>query len=195
MRPVYAYINTLKINYLNMRTIRIIFIAIFVFISIELCAQDYSVRGFDYDFYVGTWEYKTTTEHFILKTWEQTYLLSDHSLTVLNGVFKYTKYGFTVYDYLYLYGKKTYNSISFMIIPDLSQKWGQSILSVDYTDPKTQFDTIAFPYASFFTIASKNPAKVSWHIVPCYDNEQRRLKPGQIAFTIPTDMILSKVEE
>ena len=179
-----------------MRTIKIIFTAIFIFTSIKLCAQDYSVRGFDYNFYVGTWEYKTTTEYFILKTWKQTYSLSDHSLTVLNGVFKYTKYGFTVYDYLYLYGKaETYYTISFMIIPDLSQKWGQSILSVDYTDAKTLFDTRAFPHASFLTIASKNPAKVSWHIVPCYDNEQRRLKPGQIAFTIPADMILTKIEE
>ena len=179
-----------------MRDIRIIFIALFVFISVSLCAQDYSTRGFDYDFYVGTWEYKTTTEHFILKTWKQTYSFPDHSLTVLNGVFKYTKYGFTAYDYLYLYGKaETYRSISFMIIPDLSQKWGQSILSVNYTDSKTQYDTRALPYASFLTIASKNPAKVSWHIVPCYDDMRIRLKPGQIAFTIPTDMILTKVEE
>lgn len=186
----------LKINYLSMRAIRIIFIAIFVFISVNLCAQDYSADTFNYDFYVGTWEYKTTTEHFILKTWKKTHYSPGDTFIVLKGVFKYAKYGFTVYDYLYLYGKaETYYTISFMIIPDLSQKWGQSILSVDYTDSKTLFGTRAFPHASFLTIASKNPAKVSWHIVPCYDNEQRRLKPGQIAFTIPADMILTKIEE
>ena len=186
----------LKIDYLNMRTIKIIFIAIFLFMSVKLCAQDYSIDTFNYDFYVGTWEYKTTTEHFILKTWKKTHYFPGDTFIVLKGVFKYTKYGFTVYDYLYLYGKaETYYTISFMIIPDLSQKWGQSILSVNYKDSKTPFDTRAFPHASFFTIASKNPAKVSWHIVPCYDDMRIRLKPGQIAFTIPTDMILTKVEE
>lgn len=180
-----------------MERTRIILTAIFAFMGFQLNAQEYSTGTFNYDFYVGTWEYKTTSEQFILKTWKQTYCYPDKTLTVLRGVFKYTKYGFTVYDHLYLYGKEnTYRSISFMIITYLAQERKQPILSIDYTDPITQYDTNTLPDESVLTIVSKNPAKLSWHIIPCNgDYERIRLNPGQIAFTIPADMILTKVEE
>lgn len=169
------------------------------FMGIQLWAQDYSSKNFNYDFYIGTWKYETDNEQFILKTWKYTYSYPDsHTLTALRGVFKYVKNGVVIYDYLHMFDKYNdmeYAPVSFMIIKYLSLEKNKALLSIDYIDPVTEYDTTTLPHESVLTVVSTNPAKLSWHIVPCYDDQRRRLAPGEVGFTIPSDMILTKVKE
>lgn len=65
-----------------MRTLRIILTAMLTFMGIQLWAQDYSPKNFNYDFYIGTWKYETDNEQFILKTWKHINRI-DKSLTVV----------------------------------------------------------------------------------------------------------------
>ena len=115
-----------------MKTLKIILIAIFAFTSFQLCAQEYNSDTFNYDFYIGTWEYKTPTEQFILKTWYHTYTVNNHKpLRLVRGVFKYTKNGVVIYDNFQLYKtfyKGNYPPVSFMIIEYLSQERNEPIL-------------------------------------------------------------------
>lgn len=179
-----------------MKTLKIILTSIFAIIFIQINAQNYDSDTFNYEFYTGTWEHKTPTEHFILKTWERTYSISNSiQFTVLVGTFKFTKYGFTVYDYLNHYKDENSSFVSFSIIKYLSEERKQPILSIKYSDPVTEYDTTTLPHESILTVVSTNPAKLSWHIVPCYDDQRIRLAPGETGFTIPSDMILTKVEE
>lgn len=178
-----------------MRTLRIILTAMLTFMGIQLWAQDYSSKNFNYDFYIGTWKYETDNEQFILKTWKHINRI-DKSLTVVWGVFKYVRDGVIVYDYLSSFkDEKQSPPLSFMIIEYLSLERNKALLSIDYIDPVTEYDTTTLPHESVLTVVSTNPAKLSWHIVPCYDDQRRRLDPGEVGFTIPSDMILTKVKE
>ena len=140
----------------------------------------------NYDFYIGTWIYKTANEEFILKIRDQKGTSGIYRNFAM-GTYKYVKNGDVVYDFLS--SVKREECMAFLRIERLPSDQEHKKLEIIYRDPKTR------QYSgrkSTLSIYSKNPDKLKWHLVfedwePDFD--------FPFEFTIPMDMILTKVEE
>ncbi len=166
-------------------------IALFTFISAK--GQHKYVPNFD--FYIGTWIYESENEQFILMTKKYSFTFgpnNDKFYRIL-GAFKYVKNGTVVYDFLdELDGMTIKNRprIIFANINDLPNNQEHQELRIQYSDPKTYQQNSS--RLSRLSIFSKNPDKLKWHLV-VEDWEPDPECP--LEFTIPYDMILTKVEE
>ena len=150
----------------------------------------------NYDFYIGTWRYESANEQFILKTKKYVFSLGPNkeNTYLILGAFKYIKGGNVIYDTLKELDKMTmyndYTSVNFINIADLPNNQEHQELRAIYIDPMTRQRTKA--RESRLSIYSKNPDKLKWHLV-VEDWEPNLDCP--LEFTIPYDMILTKVEE
>ncbi len=179
----------------------------------------------NYDNFIGTWEYKTDNEHFILKTKVGSYIdpIDNTEHSILLASYKYVKDNITIYDFLNKWDTlsiKTFPKITFAAWNDLPASTPQSQLRIRYTDQTTQCMSKA--WSSPLTLISTNPMQLSWHIEPdewiieiveedddnstgtsrnfaeltdIKLNDELLKDDFEKPFTIPTDMILTKVEE
>ena len=147
----------------------------------------------NYDFYIGTWRYESANEQFILKTKKYAYGPEDNKSYLIMGAYKYIMDGKVIYDFLEELDEMTIKNnprIFFARIYDLPNNQEHKELRVEYSDPKTyQSNSVK---KSRLSIYSKNPDKLKWHLV-VEDWEPDLDCP--LEFTIPYDMILTKVEE
>jgi len=147
----------------------------------------------NFDFYIGTWEYKTVDEQFVLKTKKYSSGPDNDRSYVVLGAYKYVKNGKIIYDFLdELEGMTMKNRprIYFANIKDLPNNQEHAELRVRFRDPKTrQTNSVK---QSRLSIYSKSPDKLKWHLV-VEDWEPDLELP--LEFTIPYDMILTKVAE
>lgn len=146
----------------------------------------------NFDFYIGTWVYESANEQFVLKTKKYSYGPDNNRDYIMLGSYKYIKDGKVIYDFLdELEGMTTKNKprIIFFVRYDLPDNQEHSELLVQYGDPKTyQRNSVK---QSRLSIYSKSPDKLKWHLV-VEDWEPDLELP--LEFTIPYDMILTKVE-
>lgn len=147
----------------------------------------------NYDFYIGTWKFESANEQFILETKKYAYGPEDDKSYMILGAYKYIKDGELIYDFLGELDEMTIKNnprIIFANIHDLPNNQEHSELCVLYSDPKTyQSNSVK---KSRLSIYSKNPDRLKWHLV-VEDWEPDLDCP--LEFTIPYDMILTKVEE
>lgn len=203
---------------------------IYIFIVLGICEvttanaqKKHTINN--YDNFVGTWEYKTDNEHFILKTkiTEYTSPSTNKKRNTLIGVYKYIKDSVVVHDMTSKWDTlsiDTYPKISFLAWEDLPESIPQTKLGIMYNDPTTQ--CMCKTWSSPLTLISTNPMQLSWHIEPdewiieiveedddnstgtsrnfaeltdIKLNDELLKDDFEKPFTIPTDMILTKVEE
>lgn len=186
----------------------IIIILVAVLSSNNLVAQDY-VKLYDFSNYIGTWKYETEHEVFIMKIKEVGYIAKRKTPTpehYLIGAYKYIKEGVVIYDYLdnldkYIpndaYNYKT-GCMSFYVKPENTQD-----LWVYHKDRKTINYT---SYDSYLRTHTFNPDQLIFHIEPdmwerdteAFDENGNWFTitdPERLnGFTIPTDMILTRIE-
>ena len=156
-----------------------------VFMTISLCVKGQEECLPNYDFYIGTWIYKTANEEFILKIKDQKEATGVDRYFAI-GAYKYVKNGDVVYDFLS--SVKREECMAFLRIERLPSDQEHKKLEIMYRDPKTGQDS---GRKSTLSIYSKNPDKLKWHLV-VEDWEPNLDCP--LEFTIPYDMILTKVE-
>ena len=175
-----------------MKKIKYIFLTV---ITLIICI---SARGQykyvpNFDFYVGTWIYESSNEQFILKTKIYSYVFNNERDYVVLGAYKYIKNGNVVYDFLdELDGMTMKNRprIIFYNIYDLPNNQEHQELRIQYKDSKTYQRNST--KKSRLSIISKNPDKLKWHlVVEDWEPDPECL----LEFTIPYDMILTKVGE
>lgn len=157
-----------------------------VFMTISLCIKGQEECLPNYDFYIGTWIYKTANEEFILKIRDQKEA-SGNARYFAIGTYKYVKNGDVIYDFLS--SVKREERVAFLRIERLPSDQEHKKLEIMYRDPKSKQKS---GRKSTLSIYSKNPDKLKWHLVfedwePDFD--------FPFEFTIPYDMILTKVEE
>lgn len=179
----------------------------------------------NYENFLGTWEYKTENEHFILKTKIREFTKDGKNGNMLLGVFKYVKDGVTIYDRL-----GSFDTLSFYVYPIIAfsawENWGspepQTKLYTMYNDCET--DCSAESWKSPLIFIPGNPAQLSWHLeldewielifeddegdeqeqttssntpvngIPVDGTELGDRPEDEKPFTIPADMILTKIE-
>lgn len=155
----------------------------------------------------GKWVYQTENEHFTLRLKKCQYDFLGTNYIII-GVFRYIKDGKLIYDYLNYFDEITHNSpichIRMSRMEDLPYTEGHSKVRISFRDPKTVNKTA--PWQSVMRIISNNPVQAQWHIEPdmwerdiFYEDENGNIyeinDPILLnGFTIPTDIVLTKVE-
>ena len=162
----------------------------------------------DFSLFEGIWKYQTESEEFVLKLKSCQYEFKGKNKFFVLGVFKYVKNGKEVYNYLNLSEKISSAAhkgvVRMFRIADLPSTEQHFKVRIMFNDPKTINKTKS--WMSTMEIIPGNPIKAVWHIEPDMwerdlsyeDNEGNTyvISDPQLldGFTIPTDMILTKVE-
>lgn len=210
------------------KMIYIIFALLVVFIN-NATAQDENIPN--YENFIGTWEYKTDKEHFILKTKTHYYTYKNKKYYLVFGVYKYVKNGVVIHDCLNKLKECTIEDdyvIFFGPFGKLSDNIPLTQLYISYTERSVEDLYRSKGYRSPLTYIPGNPAQLSWHLEPdeyielifedeeteaveeTNKSEEKTTNPASIPvnedmvhlderprsdlFTIPVDMILTKIE-
>ena len=216
-------------KHINTVVILSLFMAFLTAATNSATAQDENIPNFEN--FIGTWEYKTDKEHFILKTKTYDYTYSNIDFHLVLGVYKYVKNGIVIYDFLDKLKECSSNDenvITFGPWDDLSYNVPQTKLHITYYERSVEDLYISKAWHSPLIYIPGNPAQLSWHLEPdeyiveivedeeteaveeTNKSEEKTTKPVSILvnedmvhlderprsdlFTIPVDMILTKIE-
>lgn len=142
----------------------------------------------NYDFYVGTWVYETSREQFTMKTKIINYVSWGEVKYALVATYKYVKNGVIIYDDLNTVSTTSRETASIGIykIDNLPSNQMHTRLRLSFDDPITG-DSSGY---SQITLVSTNPPKILWSL----KEPEGTLNPDYEGFTVPMEMILTKVE-
>ncbi len=191
-----------------MKVIPVILFALMGLFSNVLKAQDIQMP--DFSNFIGTWEYKTDSEWFILKTKSHMYITSDgkaHPEVV--GVYKYVKDGVVIYDYLDRINECgrncSFNYITFVLQGEPRYDIQYSLLGILFKDPKTINRSDVAKMRSSVCVLPSDYNKLHFYMFPMPSGEpvwesENGNESGilddefLVGFSIPSSMVLTRIE-
>ena len=199
-------------KFIEMKTIKtIIFCLVLMCMHNVVYAQDYSPYYPEipnFSLFNGTWKYESDNEEFILKLKDFQYEFINHTFYHIVGVFKYVKNGKEIYNYLDFFEKieemPLRGVVKMFRMVDLPSTEQHKKVRIMFRDPKTINGTKS--WLSTMEIIPGDTMKAKWHIEPdmwerdlTYEDDKGNVytitDPTLLdGFTIPTDMIFTKIE-
>lgn len=200
-------------KFIDMKTIKTIFFClVLMYMHNVVYAQKYSPHYPEvpnFSLFNGTWKYESENEEFILKLKNFQYEFKNDTVYLIIGVFKYVKNGKEIYNYLNLFENIVDMSkrgvVKMFRMVDLPSTEQHNKVRIMFRDPKTINETKS--WLSTMEIIPGDIMKAKWHIEPDmwerdlldYEDDEGNIytitDPTLLdGFTIPTDMIFTKIE-
>ena len=154
-------------------------------------------QNINYDFYIGTWRYTNTStnEELTIKLRESTVTLppiyGGHTITCLAGIYIYKKNGQIIHDTSDQFSNIPADEMPICVLKN-TENPGRSTLSVrDYGKMKDGWPKSGS--GLLILVSSTNPKKIRWMVETPEGTYTEETAPP-IGFSIPTDVIFTKVE-